>query len=101
MFSSLLVAAAEWGLPLRLGQLGVGAVIGEVGCLTHQPRSATVVALGTALVLRIPGAAHDLTWSLVESCRATRRTVAQGRREPHRNKGQPLKLRAGSCEILE
>ncbi len=62
----------------RLGQLGVGAVIGEVGCLTHQPRSATVVALSTALVLRIPGAA--LRSHMVSSRKLSERlwrTVAQ------------------------
>ncbi len=60
-----------------VGVAAPGAVIGEMGLISHAPRSATVRAQGGAVVLRMPGAhfgalindAHPAAWPLLRAMR--------------------------------
>lgn len=77
--------------PVLLADLGPGEVVGEMGLLDHQPRSATVLALEethtveftadevTDVMLRFPAVASALLRTLSERIRSTNDLMDQAR----------------------
>lgn len=68
--------------PRIVGRLGAGEVIGEMGCITGEPRGATVRALRTSEVLEInwsdiEGAARQSPGILVSICRTVVERMAR------------------------
>ena len=68
-------------------EMGRGQIIGEISLYTHQPRSATVVAIRDSVLVRLPGAAfHEvLASSAAVSIALTRQIIARLQSEQSRS----------------